>query len=468
MPTQQDKSSDQAEWQSMDRDTFLSTFSDFESARENAAEAAQLEQNRSHARRHTAPAEVPFPEIKAASDELGIERKIPRQMHIWFAAGLGLLACVAALAQGFFSPPPALSTKHEESATAPSNDSEPPLTKLQQELAHQRNDEDTTLSPETPRAVSGKWSKQHAAQRAAPPIAPADLMADLPGQLPPGSETSSDLMRRYENDKARALITGSKMLAVNHSAGNVLGLSDLTTANLPSQLSNLIQATPKALAQIVHPKLAASPQALPVSTSLPALSPRAHAPGALVLEGTAIPCVLLTELRSDLPGMIVAQVSEDIFDSLHAQAKVIPRGARLIGRYDNRITSGQQRLVASFHRLILPNGTSVELEKMEGAYADGSAGLKGDVDTHFWARFGQAFLTAGLARAVQPSASANPGNSYAASVLGPNAAGQILIDTARLDLQANGLLQPTLLIHQGDPFVVMVNRDLALPILSSD
>ena len=112
--------------------------------------------------------------------------------------------------------------------------------------------------------------------------------------------------------------------------------------------------------------------------------------------------------------------------------------------------------------------TTVEIEKMEGANADGSSGLKGDVDTHFWARFGQAFLTAGLARAAQPSASANPGNSYAGSVLGPNAAGQILIDTTRIDLQANGLLQPTLLIHQGDPLVVMVNRDMALPILSSD
>jgi len=165
--------------------------------------------------------------------------------------------------------------------------------------------------------------------------------------------------------------------------------------------------------------------------------------------------------------MVVAQVSEDVFDSLHAEDLVIPRGARLIGQYNSHISSGQQRLMASFHRLILPNGTSLDLEKMEGADIGGSAGLKGEVDTHFWARFGQAFLTAGLAHAAAPSASVSANPGFPASVLGPNAAGQILIDTTRVDLQANGLLQPTLLIHRGDPFVVMVNRDLSLPALPS-
>jgi hypothetical protein len=477
---------------SMDRDTFIRAFSDFDAARENAAEIKELEINQSKKKQTPAAAEVPLSDIQSRPEELGMERKIPRQMHVWFAAGLGLLACFATLAQGLLSGPQAPPVRHDDSSTVPLQDSEPPLTKLQQEFAHQRND-DSENSKKSGDALSGhegvgrafneeftlsnpsksRRTKRQNTSLASAEISPSDLMADFPGQLPPGKENSSDLMRRYETDKARALISGSKMLAVNHSLGGVFGLSELSTTNLPSQISSLVQSSPKmmkgfteAISQIPRPKMLQTAQSNANVMPISALAPRPHSPGALVLEGTAIPCVLLTELRSDLPGMVVAQISEDVFDSLHAEVKVIPRGARLIGRYDSHISSGQQRLMASFHRLILPNGTSVELEKMEGADADGSSGLKGDVDTHFWARFGQAFLTAGLARAVQPPNASIPSNSFAGSVLGPNAAGQILIDTTRINLQANGLLQPTIMIHQGDPFVVMVNRDLALPALS--
>ena len=477
MSTSQSNPDNENNSQGMDRDTFLARFSDFEAARLNTAEAHEEETRAKHSAQQNKPAEVPLPDIKAHPDSLGMDRKIPRQIHIWFAAGLGLLACVAALAQGFLTSKPNTTVNQEQTSSPPIQDSEPPLSKLQQEMAHQRNEEER-IQLDQPKGASGTSSRQHrnSGHSIATPtseVSPAELLADLPGQLPNGKETSYEGMRRYESDKARALITGSKMLAVNHSAMGALGLSDRSSSNLPTQISSFIQSAPKAIkgfAEVLAPRPTLTVNKLTSNSNipLPALSPRPHASGPLVLEGTAIPCVLLTELRSDLPGMVVAQISEDIFDSLHPEVKVIPRGARLIGRYDSRITSGQQRLLASFHRLILPNGTSVELEKMDSGAPDGSAGLKGEVDTHFWARFGQAFLTAGLARVVQPNTSNNTNNGVVASMLGPNAAGQILIDTTRVDLQASGLLQPTLTIHQGDPFVVMVNRDLALPALSND
>jgi len=493
MPNSENSHANEEEWQGIDRDTFLARFSDFQAARENADEA-RAEQRATASKPKNAPAEIPLPDFQATPDDLGMERKVPRQLHIWFAAGLGLLACVAALAQGIFNSSSNPNLKHEEKTTIPTQDSEPPLNKLQQELAHQRSDEDpsdntsfstslsgqsTTTHHDIDRAVvstgiPSQHNKKEGNHQTSREISPSDLMADLPGQLPLANKNSSDVMLRYENDKARALITGSKMLALDHSGGGTWGLANLTSGNLPLQVSSLIQSSPKimkglsdVMTQSTKPNLPQVSQPLTPPAPWPALSPRPHSPGALVLEGTAIPCVLLTELRSDLPGMVVAQVSEDVFDSLHADVKVIPRGARLIGRYDSHITSGQQRLLASFHRLILPNGTSVELEKMEGSHADGSSGLKGEVDTHFWARFGQAFLTAGLAHAIQPSTASAPSNGLASNIVGPNAAGQILIDTTRVDLQAKGLLQPTIMIHQGDTFVVMVNRDLALPALSN-
>jgi type IV secretory pathway VirB10-like protein len=88
--------------------------------------------------------------------------------------------------------------------------------------------------------------------------------------------------------------------------------------------------------------------------------------------------------------------------------------------------------------------------------------LKGDVDTHFWARFGQAFLIAGLARVTEPSNTGTPSTGLA-PLIAPNAAGQILIDTSRMNLQAAGALQPTITVQRGETFLIMVNHDLALP-----
>jgi len=468
--------------QGMDRDTFIHTFSDFEAARQNAAEAQAIASERKARAKKNPPAEFALFDGEGQHDILGMERKMPRKLHIWFAAGLGCIACFAALAQGLFTTSPHKEPKQESFSTQPIQDSEPPLIRLQQALADERRpdnapDQDPDRSTSGTALHSGHRKNKHENLVASSSLTPSDLLADSPGQLSLGSANSSELMQRYETDKARALITGSKMLAVNHSNTANFGLDNLNATALTSRISGLVQAAPSAIrgisdwmSQSTHPSPSGPPHAVATTSSsiaIPALKPRPHTPGPLVLEGTAIPCVLLTEVRSDLPGMVVAQVSEDVFDSLRAEDIVIPRGARLIGQYDSHIRSGQQRLMASFHRLILLNGTSLDLEKMEGADIGGSAGLKGEVDTHFWARFGQAFLTAGLAHAAAPSASVSANPGFPASVLGPNAAGQILIDTTRVDLQANGLLQPTLLIHRGDPFVVMVNRDLSLPALPS-
>ena len=177
-----------------------------------------------------------------------------------------------------------------------------------------------------------------------------------------------------------------------------------------------------------------------------------------VMAGNLIPASLVTGLNSDLPGQVIGQVTENVFDTVTGQHLLIPQGSRLMGRYDSVIAFGQSRALVVWTRLILPNGDSIQLDNLPGSDAQGFAGLKDKVDRHTWQFIKGAalssLLTIGselasddgdrLTRALQ-----NAGQDTA------NIAGQRIIDR-------NLNVQPTLKIRQGWRFNVIVSRDLIL------
>jgi type IV secretion system protein VirB10 len=103
-----------------------------------------------------------------------------------------------------------------------------------------------------------------------------------------------------------------------------------------------------------------------------------------------VPAVLISGINSDLPGPILAQVSENVLESATGRAILIPQGSRLIGAYQNASAYGQQRVQIAFQRLIFPNTTSMDLPLMPGADQAGYAGLSDQVDHHYLATFGTA------------------------------------------------------------------------------
>ena len=103
-----------------------------------------------------------------------------------------------------------------------------------------------------------------------------------------------------------------------------------------------------------------------------------------VMAGNLIPASLVTGLNSDLPGQVIGQVTENVFDTVTGQHLLIPQGSRLIGRYDSVIAFGQSRALVVWTRLILPNGDSIQLDNLPGSDAQGFAGLKDKVDRHTW------------------------------------------------------------------------------------
>jgi type IV secretory pathway VirB10-like protein len=114
---------------------------------------------------------------------------------------------------------------------------------------------------------------------------------------------------------------------------------------------------------------------------------RVEAPASsyVLQAGNIIPASLITGIRSDLPGQITAQVTENVYDSPAGRFLLIPQGARLFGIYDSQVAFGQSRVLLVWTRLIMPNGRSIVLELQPGADTAGYSGLEDQVDNHFWA-----------------------------------------------------------------------------------
>jgi type IV secretion system protein TrbI len=175
--------------------------------------------------------------------------------------------------------------------------------------------------------------------------------------------------------------------------------------------------------------------------------------------GAVIPAALLTGLRSDLPGQVTAQVTEDVYDSPTGRIRLIPQGARLIGQYDAQIAFGQTRALLVWTRLIMPNGRSIVLERQPGADAEGYAGLEDDVDNHWETLFKAAILSTLLSIGSEVGSSGSEDDLIRAIRRG----GSDSINTIGQRIVGRSLnVQPTITIRPGFPVRVLVTRDLVL------
>ncbi len=182
----------------------------------------------------------------------------------------------------------------------------------------------------------------------------------------------------------------------------------------------------------------------------------------VVQAGTVIPAALITGIRSDLPGQITAQVTENIYDTPTGRARLIPQGARLIGVYDSQVAFGQSRVLLVWTRLIMPNGRSIVLERQQGADAGGYSGLEDEVDNHWPELFKAALLSTVLGVGTELGSGADTGNNTAILQALRLGAANSLNQTGQQVVRRNLNIQPTLTIRSGFPVRVVVNRDLVL------
>ena len=178
----------------------------------------------------------------------------------------------------------------------------------------------------------------------------------------------------------------------------------------------------------------------------------------VVQAGAVIPAALITGIRSDLPGEITAQVTENVYDSPTGRYLLVPQGARLIGQYDSQISFGQSRVLLVWNRVIMPNGTSMVLERQSGADKAGYSGLEDEVDYH-WGNIVKAAAISTLLGIGSELVLDSDDSLVRALRRGTqdtvNQTGQTLVRR-----QLN--VQPTLTIRPGFPVRVILNRDLIL------
>jgi type IV secretory pathway VirB10-like protein len=295
---------------------------------------------------------------------------------------------------------------------------------------------------------------------AVPPVSPAAASAPPPNSEPPCCDTAAE---REETERLarRAAQARESPLFVKVSASGERRLSSPMqdgrgqTTDGPETIAPLSQS----VSRETHVQRFLDGRDLPRHADAklePVASPYT------LLAGTVIAASLLTGLDSDLPGLLIAQVTENVYDSVTGAYLLVPQGARLIGKYDSAVAYGQHRALVIWTRLILPNGASIDIDKLPASDPAGYAGLADEVDAHILELVKGIGLASLLGLATQNDFAGNRGESELLKYLrqagqqSANQAGQHLIER---DLDR----QPTIRVRPGYPLRVIVARDLTLP-----
>jgi type IV secretion system protein VirB10 len=174
-------------------------------------------------------------------------------------------------------------------------------------------------------------------------------------------------------------------------------------------------------------------------------------------QGSVIQAALQTAINSDLPGSVVAVVSEPV-PAFSGDQILIPRGSRLFGQYRSGIELNQKRILILWTRVLTPDGTSIEIASVGGDQL-GRSGLTGIVDTKFAERFGGAALISLIGAA--PAVAANTADNETASEVLEGVSAD-LEDAVGSVIAEQVSISPTIYIDQGASVTVLVDRDVVI------
>ena len=174
--------------------------------------------------------------------------------------------------------------------------------------------------------------------------------------------------------------------------------------------------------------------------------------------GSVIAASLITGLRSDLPGLVTAQVTEQVYDSATGTILLIPQGSRLIGSYDSVVAFGQQRALIVWQRLILPDGSSLRIDNVPATDPSGYAGLQDKVDFHTWALLKGVVLSTLLGIGSELALS---GDSDLVQAIRQSTQDSVSRAGDQITSRSLGI-QPTITIRPGATVRLVVHKDLIL------
>ncbi|UCI32144.1 TrbI/VirB10 family protein [Mesorhizobium sp. B4-1-4] len=178
-----------------------------------------------------------------------------------------------------------------------------------------------------------------------------------------------------------------------------------------------------------------------------------------LMAGSVIAASLITGINSDLPGLVVAQVTENVHDTVTGNTLLIPQGSRLIGTYDSVVAFGQKRALLVWQRIVMPDGSSIEIDNLPAADTAGYAGLEDKVDFHTW----QLIKGVALATLLGVGTELSFGENESDLVKAIRESAQQNVSQAGQRITGKNLnIQPTITVRPGWPLRVIVHKDLVL------
>nr|WP_280107575.1 TrbI/VirB10 family protein [Escherichia coli] len=276
--------------------------------------------------------------------------------------------------------------------------------------------------------------------------------AAAPGMMPvsgQGRVSADELMNRYMAANGLAgggMGAGGPGFAGGGMGGMGGGGNSMAAENQQDRKQAFLANTPEAEVYLARQRKAAV------------------APSQEVKAGWVIPGVMISGINSDLPGQIIGQVREAVYDSATGTQCLIPPGSRVVGTYDSGVTLGQTRALAVWRRIIYPDGSSISIDNMPGTDMGGYAGFNDKVNNHYARIFGSGLLLSVFSAGIQLSQpQASNGENYSSSQIIAGSLGQQMGQIGMQMAQRNMNIQPTLEIRPGYEFNIMVTKDIILP-----
>jgi len=175
--------------------------------------------------------------------------------------------------------------------------------------------------------------------------------------------------------------------------------------------------------------------------------------------GSVVPCVLISGINSDLPGNTIGQVAEDVYDSATGKNLLIPKGSRVVGTYDQRVTYGQSRVLVVWSKIVYPDGSTLMLDNLKGVDQSGYTGAKGSVNRHWNSIVGAALVVSLMGAGVDIATPSNRRDDDSGSILAENATRSVAEAMSKI-IEREADRAPTIKIKPGIRFMLFVQQDM--------
>lgn len=320
---------------------------------------------------------------------------------------------------------------------------------------------------------------------------------DLPEKQGDSLQLANSIIGKQTNGMIVATETETETVAPPNLSVSVpiAPVDDLDKPPLPPRLKDITPSDPD-IEHIKQEKMQLFEQAVTGKTSVPLVKLKAHTDDSssdkgeqslqasaenkwqlgsqietpksayILRAGFVIPATLISGINSDLPGQIMGQISQNVYDTATGKYLLLPQGSRLVGSYASDMAYGQSRVMVAWQRIIFPDGKTLDIGAMSGADSAGYAGFNDQLDNHYLRVFGSAILMSGITAGVSVAQNHNSSSSLSAqptvsSTLN-EALGQQLGNVSAQIISKNLNTSPTIKIRTGFRFNVMCLKDLVL------